>query len=190
VKCGQGLGGRRPGQQRQVPRRSHRVARRRHRGAYLRPQGTGAFLLKIAGHRRPLGQCRGPLPQRLLEPLEQGQGPPVTRNGAAHRQHPLRLDRLDDYRIVHLPAFQIDLAQPCLDPVEPGMFLAEREFQLCPPQAQHAAQFLRCHRLVQQAADLLEAEPEILERQYPVQARQLLRRIVAVPGIAVDPLGL
>jgi hypothetical protein len=73
---------------------------------------------------------------------------------------------------------------------QPRVFIAQAALQLGLPEAQHASQFVRRHRLFQQTTNLLQAKPGVLQRQGPVQARELRGGIVAIARVAVDRLGL
>jgi hypothetical protein len=82
--------------------------------------------------------------------------------------------------------FPLDEPEPRLDAGQPGRTAGELVLELRLPQPQHAAQLLRGQLRVEDLADLLQAEAEILERDDAVQPGELVGRVEPVPGRLVD----
>ena len=76
-----------------------------------------------------------------------------------------------------------------LDAAQAALLLADGLLELCPTQSQHPVELLERELVDQQIADLLEREPEVAQRQQPMQATELPDAVVAAAAPGVDPLG-
>jgi hypothetical protein len=112
--------------------------------------------------------------------------PVVALGEGAELGDPGRGDAFQDDVVGGHVTFLLDQPEPRLDTEQPGRALGQLLLELCLPQPQHAAQFLRGQLGVDDLVHLLQAEAEILERDDPVQPAELVRRVVAVPGRLVD----
>jgi hypothetical protein len=131
------------------------------------------------GERQPAAQFRAQRPDDRADRLRR-----EPRGDARQLHHPHRGQRLD-HNVVE-PALVFDRPQPGLDLREPGRPRGQRGFELRAPQRQHAAHLLDRDLVGQQRRHLLEGEPEVLQRDDPVEPRQLARRVAAVAGRGVD----
>lgn len=72
------------------------------------------------------------------------------------------------------------------DALEPSVRLVEFGLHLGATQQQHSAQLGRTHTALDDALDVGQGEPEILQDQHLQQVRELRLVIAAVPGGVVD----
>ena len=75
------------------------------------------------------------------------------------------------------------------DPAQPVVFLGEPLFDLRLPQPQHSPELVERWLVVEEFADLVEAEAEIAEGQESVQATELRHAVRPVAGGGVDAVG-
>lgn len=105
----------------------------------------------------------------------------------AKKSHGHLFDRMNRDSLDMQPAFLLDLFEPRIYPLQAQTFDVQLLAQLGLFQGQHPAQ-LACRQLVvQNAAHLLERYPKVVQCQDAVEPRQLIERVIAVTGVAVDP---
>ncbi len=75
------------------------------------------------------------------------------------------------------------------DPAQARLLLAQPLLDLGAADPQHSSELIERRLVVEELADLVEAEAEIAQRQQPVQTRELRHRVRAVPVVGVDALG-
>lgn len=102
---------------------------------------------------------------------------------------PHRRNRFDHDLIGRHDALPFDNPEPRLDPGEPVLVGGYLLFELGAAQDQHAAHVGAGDRVVQESADLVQREPELFQRDDPIQSRQLTDLVEAVPADGIDPLG-
>jgi hypothetical protein len=86
-------------------------------------------------------------------------------------------------------ALLLDESEPRLDLAQPGRIGVDPRLQVGPPQPQHAAQLVGGDLVVEDRTHLLEREPEILERDDPVEPGQLAGGVRAIAGDGIDVRG-